>query len=119
MAKDFDLSFGQVHKLIKLIYKPFKEWEAFKSKIIDEEGNILKPNELNWAEIVIRNIKLLLLQNTIIKGSWGQDIFDKNIYRYIRFLKESKELNINLYEPLSEKEILRIVINKKTNKLFN
>jgi len=59
-----------IYKFIKLLSKPFSEWDAFKLGIIDERGNILKSRKslstlaerraFGLFENMVRKLKMLL-----------------------------------------------------------
>jgi len=113
-----NLTFKQVYDLSRLMYADFKDWNAYAQGIIDEEGKLLIKGRLNWAEIWVRNLKLLLLKSTIVKGRWGQRIFDANTWRFIRFLKESKKIDPFLATTsLTEAEAQKFIFTEKGKKL--
>ena len=118
LNEETNLSFAQVYKMLDLLYKPFEEWDAYNKEIIDKEGNILKSGQLNWIELFVRNLKKLLLKHVIYKGVKGQNVLDKKLYKYTKFLKES----YNLYElnnkELNENEIMKISVSKQFEHLF-
>jgi len=114
------LSFSQVYTFVRMMYKPYEQWDAYKRGVIDKDGKILKPDSLEWMELLVRNIRELILKHAIVKGTRGQSVLDKNIYKYIEFLKES----INEYEyiserPLTENEVLRISISTEFELIMN
>ncbi len=112
------LSFRQVYSMSKLMFAPFIEWDAYKNGYISEDGTVIDSNNLTWQEIFIRNIKLLIVKYSIIKGRRGQNIFDNNIYRVIWFLREAKE-ELPIHDRiLNEKDFLEMSFSKELEKLI-
>lgn len=59
----------QAYRFASLLSKPFQEWDAFKLKLIDEKGNIIKKpksseekKSMDSFENLVRKIKKLLIR---------------------------------------------------------
>lgn len=126
------ISFKQSWDMLQLLFADFKDWDAHKKGAIDEKGNVLKKGKLNSGEILLMNIKKLLVPGLFIRGKRNQKALDElRSHRLHRFLVESEDdsvidmaetlITLTLLselpelteEALSDKEILRLTINKE------
>ena len=117
LNEEVHLTFSDIYGMNKLLYKPFKKWDAFDDGIIDEDGKILKDDKLSNAELYILNIKKLIVSNARVNGTKGQKICDYKILKFVDFLHESAQYN--LQNKLTENNILQISISKSFNKIIN
>lgn len=120
LSEGSTLTYSQLYDIIKLLYANYDEWDAYKRGIIDKDGKILRKGQLEWIEILVRNIKEMILSHVLYRGVRGKQILDRNLYRFIDFLKECvseyPDIGSNI---LTEQEIIKISITKKFNNIIN
>lgn len=94
-----------VYQFIRRLIKPFEKWEAFKTGVIDKDGNIITPYDkrtdnqkesFKYFDLLVLNLKKLLAK---IPG--GQTKF-ATYAAAVWLIREMKENNVDSLETLSE-----------------